>query len=273
VTPFPKDLHNLSLRTTQRRFWPLTALFFLFFSTASPGQPAATGPRPDSLALAGVRATLDELHRSPLLRHGTLAFSLRRAADGLPLLDLNAQQSLPPASTLKLVTTATALAVLGGDFTFQTTLEHDGTLRDSVLMGNLFIRGTGDPSLGSSRFPDQADAPTVLRAWLDALRRAGIRRIDGQLVGDATALAALPVPGTWAWDDLGNYYGAGVFGLNFQENFYRVVFQPARTVGQPARVLRTEPAAPYLQFRNRVRTGPDAVPGPVRRLRHGRVVP
>ncbi|WP_266366830.1 D-alanyl-D-alanine carboxypeptidase/D-alanyl-D-alanine endopeptidase [Tellurirhabdus rosea] len=220
------------------------------------GAPTALPAAPDTAALRRLSIVLEELRNSPLVRHGTVGFSLRRAGDGQPLAELNAVQSLAPASTQKLVTTATALAVLGEGYSYQTFLEYDGAIRDSVLTGNLFIRGTGDPSLGSSRFAGFADQNTLLRNWLDALRQAGIRRIEGSLVGDATAVQALPVPGTWSWDDMGNYYGAGVFGLNFNENLYRVIFQPARTVSQPARILRTEPAAPYLQLRNRVRTGP-----------------
>jgi serine-type D-Ala-D-Ala carboxypeptidase/endopeptidase (penicillin-binding protein 4) len=224
------------------------------------GEPssAISSSRPfqsDSGAIHQLQQSLNRLQTSPLVRNGTVALSVRRAKDGQPLLDYNAHLSLPPASTLKLVTTATALTVLGTNYTYQTHLEYDGTLRDSVLTGNLYIRGTGDPSLGSSRFAEFSDAPTLLRTWLDVVRQAGIKRIEGAIVGDATAIQTLPVPDNWIWGDMGNYYGAGLSGLNFNENLYRVVFQPAKAIGQPAPVLRTEPATPYLRFLNRVTTG------------------
>lgn len=213
-------------------------------------------PRTDSLALQRLQNTVNQLQTSPLVRNGTAALSVRRVRDGVVLLDYNAQMSLPSASTLKLATTATALAVLGDTYTYRTTLEYDGTIQDSVLNGNLYIRGSGDPSLGSNRFAEFADAPTLLRTWTEMVQSAGIRQIRGAVIGDATVIRSLPVPDTWVWGDMGNYYGAGVSGLNFNENLYRAVFKPAKTVGQPAPVLRTEPATPFLRLQNNVRTGP-----------------
>jgi len=209
----------------------------------------------DSLSQQRVLAVLEELQNSSLLRHGTVALSVRRVRDGQLLLSYNARMSLPPASTFKLVTTATSLAVLGESFRFDTYLEYDGQLRDSVLTGNLYLRGTGDPSLGSSRFPETTST-LLTRRWREAIQAAGIRRIEGRIIGDARAVTALPLPNGWPWGDIGNYYGAGQFGLNFNENLYRVIFQPDRTVSRPARILRTEPPTPYLQFNNRVLTGP-----------------
>ncbi|GAB3337285.1 D-alanyl-D-alanine carboxypeptidase/D-alanyl-D-alanine-endopeptidase [Larkinella ripae] len=210
----------------------------------------------DSAGLQRLQNTINRLQTSPFVRNGTAALSVRRVRDGVTLLDVNAQLSLPSASTLKLVTTATALAVLGENHTYKTLLEYDGSIRDSVLEGNLYIRGAGDPSLGSNRFADFADAPTLLSTWKDVVQTAGIKQIRGSVIGDASAIQTLPVPNTWVWGDIGNYYGAGLSGLNFNENLYRAVFKPARTVGQPAPLLRTEPPTPFLQLQNNVRTGP-----------------
>ncbi|MFC5408115.1 D-alanyl-D-alanine carboxypeptidase/D-alanyl-D-alanine-endopeptidase [Larkinella bovis] len=210
----------------------------------------------DSLAIERLKATMYHLQNSAFVRHGTAALSVRRVRDGAVLVDFNAQLSLPSASTLKLATTATALAVLGENHTLQTVLEYDGAIRDSVLQGNLYIRGSGDPTLGSNRFAEFADAPTLLRTWKEVVQTAGIKQIRGSVVGDASVIQSLPVPNTWVWGDIGNYYGAGLSGLNFNENLYRAVFKPAKTVGQPAPILRTEPAIPFLQLQNNVRTGP-----------------
>ena len=103
--------------------------------------------------------------------------------DGQEVLGFNARQSLPSASTLKLITTATALSVLGPAYTYTTTLDYDGTIKDSVLTGNLYIRGTGDPSLGSWRFTGYPDVPALLKSWSATVRVAGIRRIQGTVVG------------------------------------------------------------------------------------------
>ena len=211
-------------------------------------------PPADSLANQRILVFLDQLQNGPLVRNGTVGVSVRRVRDGESLIGYNSRQSLSSASTLKLITTATALATLGPNYTYTTTLEYDGFIRDSVLTGNLYLRGSGDPSLGSWRFSGYPEANTLLQIWSDAVRKAGIKRIDGTIIGDAALYDDLPTPDTWPWGDLGNYYGAGLSALNFNENLYRVVFRPGKSVGTPATVLRTEPPLPYLTLNNQVVT-------------------
>ncbi len=195
---------------------------------------------------------------SESVRYGTVALSIRRVQDGQELLGYNARLSLPSASTLKLITTATALSVLGSDFRYTTTLAYDGTIRDSVLTGNLYIQGTGDPALGSWRFSGYPDVAALLKSWSLAVQKAGIKHIAGRIVGDGSLYADLTTPGTWPYGDLGNYYGAGLNALNINENLYRVFFRPGKSVGAPTSVLRTDPAVPYLTFQNLVTTdGPN----------------
>lgn len=211
----------------------------------------------DSLATQQVIRLVEGMQAGPAVRFGTVALSVRRVRDGEEAIGYNARQSLPSASTLKLITTATALSVLGSNYTYTTTLEYDGTIKDSVLTGNLYIRGTGDPSLGSWRFAGYADLETLLKSWITAVKGAGIRQIQGMVVGDASLYADLTTPDTWPFGDLGNYYGASLSALNINENLFRLFFRPGRTVGAPATLLRTDPVIPYLTFRNTVKT--DAV--------------
>ena len=211
-------------------------------------------PPVDSLVTQRVLQVVESFQASPAVRFGTVALSVRRVSDGAELLSYNAHQSLPSASTLKLITTATALTVLGPSYTYTTSLEHDGTVTDSVLTGNLYIRGTGDPSLGSWRFTNYYDLPALLKSWSEAVRAVGIRRIQGAIVGDASLYTDLTTPATWPYGDLGNYYGASLSALNINENLYRVFFQAGKSVSTPATVLRTDPLLPYLTFRNTVTT-------------------
>ena len=197
---------------------------------------------------------LEVFQQSESVRYGTVALSVRRVKDGQELIGYNARLSLPSASTLKLITTATALSVLGQDFRYTTTLAYDGAIKDSVLTGNLYIKGTGDPALGSWRFPGYPDVAALLKGWSLAVQKAGIKRIVGQVVGDGSLYADLATPGTWPYGDLGNYYGAGLNALNINENLYRVFFQPGKSVGAAASVLRTDPVLPYLTFQNLVTT-------------------
>ena len=255
------EIPSESPNCSKMRFMPrfsacLFALFltcFLLYYThpqafSQPEQPA------DSLATQHLIRLVEAFQASPAARFGTVALSVRRVSDGEEFISYNARQSLPSASTLKLITTATALAVLGSNYTYNTTLEYDGTIKDSVLTGNLYIRGTGDPSLGSWRFTTYYDLPALLKSWSEAVRAAGIRRIQGTIVGDASLYDDLTTPDTWPFGDLGNYYGASLSALNINENLYRIFFRPGKSVSAPASVLRTDPLLPYLTFRNTVTT-------------------
>ena len=226
---------------------------FLAFETPTPAFSQPQQPV-DSLAIQQLIRQVDAFQASSAVRFGTVALSVRRVRDGEEIMGYNTHLSLPSASTLKLITTATALVVLGPNYTYTTNLEYDGTIKDSILTGNLYIRGTGDPSLGSWRFPAYYDLTALLKSWSEAVRAAGIRRIQGMVVGDASVYDDLTTPGTWPFGDLGNYYGASLSALNINENLFRVFFRPGQSVSAPASVLRTDPLLPYLSFRNTVTT-------------------
>ncbi|HWV29641.1 MAG TPA: D-alanyl-D-alanine carboxypeptidase/D-alanyl-D-alanine-endopeptidase, partial [Dyadobacter sp.] len=209
----------------------------------------------DSTGLVRFSDAVLELQNSEFMRSGSLAVSVKAVKEGTSVFTLNAERSLPSASTLKLVSTATVLALFGGDFKFQTFLEYDGVLRGDTLAGNLYIHGTGDPSLGSDRFKGYPTAPEMINRWVAAVKKAGIKYIKGKVIGDASFFDKEAVASTWIWGDMGNYYGAGVQGLNFNENLYRVKFKPGVEPGDPTTVLGTEPELPYLSFTNQATTG------------------
>lgn len=211
---------------------------------------------PDSTALQRLRAWAVALQTGPLASNGVVALSVRRVNDGTVIFGQNENISLSTASTLKLVSTATALATLGSTFSYTTTLEYDGVIKDSILQGNLYLRGTGDPSLGSGRFAGYPAWAALLKDISWQVRRAGIRRIEGAVIGDGSYYESQPIPDSWPFGDLGNYYGAGLFGLNFNENLYRIYLKPGSSLNAPATVLRTDPVLPNLSFINRATTGP-----------------
>lgn len=172
--------------------------------------------------------------------------------------DRNSSMSLMPASCLKLVTTGAALHLLGPEDRFETHLEYDGTIdAEKVLHGNIYIRGGGDPCLGSDRVPGNPSWQEQLHIWADALQKLGIKRIDGKILADASRWESALAEPSWNWEDLGNYYGAGACALSFHENAYSLYFQPGSRVGEKALVLRTDPPLPSLSLRNEVTTGPE----------------
>jgi D-alanyl-D-alanine carboxypeptidase/D-alanyl-D-alanine-endopeptidase (penicillin-binding protein 4) len=245
-----------SLRRCHRKSHALTQKLLILVPLALTFPPLQAQTI-DSLALDRLSDAVVELQNSELMRNGVFAFSLKSTQSGQTILGINQEQSVPSASTLKLISTATALSVLGGDYTYPTYLEYDGQVVRDTLRGDLYLRGTGDPSLGSdlNRFEGVPNGGQLLSRWTEAVRRAGIRYVQGQVVADPTIFDDKNLADTWVWGDLGNYYGAGVQGLNFRENLYRISFKAGRNVGDPTEVVKLEPDLSYLKIENRVTTG------------------
>lgn len=136
---------------------------------------------------------------------------------GEVLADVSSEKLMVPASNMKLISTGTALVRLGSDFRYSTDIAHDGVISDGTLHGNLYIVGNGDPLIGSK---DSLAVPLekTFREWERIVRNAGIRNIEGYIVGDGRWLDGMSEEPSWQWSDIGAYYGTGMSGLNFYEN-------------------------------------------------------
>jgi len=190
--------------------------------------------------------------------HAIVSIYAVQSNTGEVLIDRNSDLSLIPSSCIKIVTTAAALHILGADNRFETHLEYDGSIdHTKTLHGNLYIRGGGDPCLGSDRISGAFAWKKQIETWANAIQKLGIKKIEGKIIGDATKWEkALAVP-SWSWEDLGNYYGAGACALSFHENSYSLFFRPGNNVGENASILRTDPPLLNVNFQNEVKTGPE----------------
>ena len=204
---------------------------------------------------AEVDRTVKAVAQAASMSHATLSVSIYNITTGKKLYGYDDQRSVIPASVQKLLTTGTGFALLGNDFRFSTLLTMRGEVdRDGVLHGNLYISGGGDPLLGSYRYR-QTTADTLFAQWTAALRKRGVRRIDGGVYYNTTIFDDQRLHDSWAWGDVGNYYGAGVSGLNFHENMYFVYFTPGVRTGAIAPVSRTVPKNIELLANSTVTTG------------------
>jgi len=163
-----------------------------------------------------------------------------------------------PASVLKTVTTATALEVLGEDFRFPTVLEYDGEIEEGVLSGNLYIRGSGDPSLGSSHFAADRNTynhtqNTFIPQWVAAVKSAGIRRIAGAVIADESVFDTEGVSPKWLWEDLGSYYGAASYGLNVFDNIHQLHLSTGAAGGRPM-IKGGDPEIKSIHYHNYLRS-------------------
>lgn len=190
-------------------------------------------------------------------KHATVGVYAIHMKTGEVLLDHNSDKSLIPGSCIKIVTTGAALHLLGPENRFETNLEYDGYLdEEGVLHGNLYIRGGGDPCLGSDRLGSSLSLSKQIESWVQAIEQAGVHSIEGNVIGDASKWEKGNSVPSWAWEDLGNYYGSGASALSFHENTYSLFFKPGKQVGDQTTLLRTEPIIPNLVFENEVQTGP-----------------
>lgn len=159
-----------------------------------------------------------------------------------------------PASSLKVITSLIALEQLGENYKYNTYLAHDGSMDDDgTLKGNLYIIGSGDPSLGSGRFENYPDMNALLVRMVDGVKAYGITCIDGDIIVDESIFSSFPIAPTWQWNDLGNYYAGGAWGFNINENEYAIYYNTKGQVGSWAKFVYTDPKIQGLELQHEVK--------------------
>lgn len=153
---------------------------------------------------------------------------------------------VPPASVMKLLTTAACLETMGPGFRFPTILEYTGSIENGVLYGDLYVHGGCDPSLGWQ------GKTAFFTQWIKAVRAAGIKRIEGAVIADMSMLDGEAQNPGWLCEDAGNYYAPGIFALNYYGNTMNIVLKSGEP-GTVATVMKTEPQVDDIRFINRVR--------------------
>ncbi|MCQ2183405.1 MAG: D-alanyl-D-alanine carboxypeptidase/D-alanyl-D-alanine-endopeptidase [Bacteroidales bacterium] len=181
------------------------------------------------------------------------AFAMTVSGDTLAC--INPRKKMVPASNMKILTTGIALLVLGEDYKFETSIGYSGTIEDGVLHGDIYIIGGGDPTIGSeAKFAESLNL--TLSKWLRFIQGAGIRSIDGLIIGDSRFFGASDPQGrNWGREDMGTYFGIGPSGLNFYENKQNLLVTPGSQVGGRPSVSPRYPEAPWMKIRVSATTG------------------
>lgn len=186
---------------------------------------------------------------------------LKYASIGFCAIDIKTNQiyaqrspskALIPASSMKVITTGAALAILGSDYKFKTFIEYSGSISNGTLNGNLYIRGTGDPSLASPIMDAVLTKEALMAEFVAAIKKAGIKKVNGAIVGDGSFFDDQVMIPTWQWGDIGNHYGAGTSGLNYHDNLYYIHFKKTKDFGATPRIDHTVPTIAHLNFNNQV---------------------
>jgi D-alanyl-D-alanine carboxypeptidase/D-alanyl-D-alanine-endopeptidase (penicillin-binding protein 4) len=241
----------------------------------SPGVTPGLKARPAS-APAQLASDLDAIFADPILARALVGVRIDSLATGRTLYARDAGRLVMPASNMKIVTLAVAAERLGWDYRYETRLEAAGTIDAGVLHGDLVVVGTGDPSIVSL---DAGPAP-VFGEWADALRAAGIRRVDGRIIGDDRAFEGAGLGGGWSWDYLADGYAASSGALNYNENVAAVAISAGTTAGAPADVT-IGPPGHGLEIANETRVAVEPaggvdlfrMPGSSRLVVRGQIAP
>jgi serine-type D-Ala-D-Ala carboxypeptidase/endopeptidase (penicillin-binding protein 4) len=206
---------------------------------ARPVTSKAATPAPD--ARAALRTFIDSSVGAAEFRNAHWGILIVDPTRGETLYTRNADKLFMPASNQKIITGSVALAQLGPEYRWTTTLFARGPIRRGVLDGDLVVRGDGDPSISSSM---RGDALAPLRDLADSLRARGITRIRGRIAAAPSPFTDAPLGYGWAWDDLDEPYGAGVDALYFNEGFTQILVRAGARPGEPVRAT-TRPASTY----------------------------
>lgn len=224
------------------------------FGTA-PAIPAARGARATPRSVAPVSPAPAEvptplavrllpLLRAPVLHPDDTGVAILVLPSGRPVLLKNADRPLHPASTLKILTSAAALALLKPEYVYETRLLSDGPIGgDGTIARNLYVQGSGAPDLVGESF------------WLMAKRVAalGLRRVAGDLVGDESCFDAVRRPPGWPAPSADSWYNAPVGALSCNFNVVTVRVDPSPLLGARPDIT-LEPVASYFQVLNRATT-------------------
>ncbi len=225
--------HGDRPRTTRGHRSVAGVVLGLLLASAAGAQPApAASPAPPGASLA---ERIDAHVNAARFAGASWGIQVASIDSGRILYEHDAQRLLVPASAAKLYTAALALDTLGANHRIATSLFASARpLRDGTLRGDLILYGYGDPTLGSELHARWADE------LAEAVRKAGIRKVDGDLIADATHFASASYGGGWEAEDLQSWFAVPASALSIGENVVGLWIAPGARPGEPAR-LRFEP--------------------------------
>lgn len=201
---------------------------------------------------ANIDSVLIAFQKDKSVNNASISFLAINLENDSVVASIKDSLSLPPASTVKLFSTATAFEQLGANYSPITRIYSSVPIsKDSIFVGDIYIKGAADISLGSQYFNPEDSLSQFLWSWVDSLYAKGIRKISGNIIGDGSAFGYNGVPNGWAYDDIGNYYGAFHAGLSIYDNWIRYYFQVPAARLKPI-LLKTFPIIPNLTLKNQL---------------------
>lgn len=207
---------------------------------------------PDKFKVKGEKA-VKRFMSSEMLKHSNVGIEVRDAKSGEIIAQYNKGVVVTPASVMKVITSATAFEVLGADTRLETKLVYDGKIDDEgTLLGNVYIIGGGDPTLGSDGISGSQTA--FMDEWINEIKASGIKKIKGDIIVIDDLFGYVGVEEKWLWEDFGTSYGPGTYGISIFDNLYTLYLS---SDDKKIEILGTKPEIDGLVFENRLKISPN----------------
>lgn len=202
-----------------------------------------------------LQKAVQHLQNDSQLQHGIVSIAVYNTQTNEPVFEQWPQLGLAPASTQKIFTSIAAFDLLGKDYRFKTQLGYDGIIKDTLLQGNLIIKGSGDPTLGSWRFNKASEMEQINQLALPFLKLP-IRKLTGNIIIYDQHFSAQSIPDGWIWQDIGNYYGAGSSSINWNENQFTLHLDAGNKPGAEVMLSNSTTSFYVGSFINELKAGP-----------------
>ena len=180
------------------------------------------------------------------LSNGIASLFVADAKTGNVIFEKNGYVGLGTASTMKVITSVSAYELLGKDFRYKTEFGYKDEIVNKILKGDIYIKPSGDPTLGSWRWPATKEEATINRI-IAAIKKLDIQGYNSTFIEDS-GWRYETIPDGWMWQDIGNYYGAGAGALNWRENQFDIVLQSEDAIGSRVKIVETIPKGLSYRF-------------------------
>lgn len=236
----------------------LALLALLVLESCGGARVSVTPPPPHqaaSTSLAGLQNDLSAIFGAPQFERMFWSVLVRPVASDQTLFALNSGKLVMPGSNMKILTLAAAAEVLGWDHRFETKVITTAQIESGVLRGDLIVVGGGDPGIS-----ERSDDPGALRALARQLADAGLRIIDGRIIGDDDLFDDRGLGDGWSIDNLPYGYSAPVSALEYNEGSVDLVISAGAAAGDPV-AIDVRPEGSRLEIENKLVTVPDTGTG------------
>jgi len=201
---------------------------------------------------SGLNPKIEKILSHSTFEYASVGLSVK-SIEGEEIINIDADKKYIPASSLKLITTFLALEEFGEDFTFTTRIGYSGEIdKAGTLNGNIVVIGSGDPTLGSSRYGENNGWDKVLNKIIDSIKKVGIKCVEGKIEVKTNVFQGQAICPSWSYSDIANYYGSGAWGLNFNENKFDLYFSANVSEESVATLDHISPEIPNMYFQSEV---------------------